>query len=238
MKPGVVTVGFLHAGEWSASFGQSLKDLYLADAFGSQRIIPNGKELANYCGAGGLVSGRNEIAQQFLDNTDSEWLFMVDSDMGFASDTVDRLIEAAHPSERPVMGGLCFALSRNGRGDHHVTRFLTLPTLYEFVETDDDAGFLPMRAYPRDQVVKVDATGAACLIAHREALLKVRERYGSWFEPITHPHGNTFGEDLSFCVRLAACDIPIHVDTSVKTSHYKGGVYLDEAQYDESRERT
>jgi hypothetical protein len=29
------------------------------------------------------------------------------------------------------------------------------------------------------------------------------------------------GEDLSFCARLGACGIPVHVDTGVTTSHLK-----------------
>jgi hypothetical protein len=52
-------------------------------------------ELRELCGAAGIVEGRNSIAAAFLDKTECEWLFMVDSDMGFAPDTVDRLIEAA-----------------------------------------------------------------------------------------------------------------------------------------------
>ena len=46
------------------------------------------------------------------------------------------------------------------------------------------------------------------------------------------PNGFTeFGEDISFCLRLTAMDIPMWVDTSVKTTHDKGGVYLDEETY-------
>jgi hypothetical protein len=64
--------------------------------------------------------------------------------------------------------------------------------------------------------------------------VKVRAKYGdAWFDTATHPTGlkgkpRNFSEDLSFCVRLAACGIPLHVDTRVKTTHYKGGIFLDE----------
>lgn len=233
---GSVAVGFLDAGEWSYSFGQSLIDLYLTDACGSRRMVPRGKQLRNYCGTGGLVAGRNEIARQFLDATDCEWLFMVDSDMGFAPDTVDRLIKSADKYQRPVMGALCFALRRAETAPLHVTKYVTVPTIYDFVETDSEVGWLTVVDYPREQVTKVAGTGAACMLVHRRAFGKVRQTYGDrWFDPITHPHGTTFSEDLSFCVRLAACDIPLHVDTSVKTSHYKGGIYLDEAVFDAQR---
>lgn len=234
MKPGVVSVGFIDSGGWSSSFGMSLTQLYLADAFAARRIIPNGKQLRNYCSTNGLVEARNEVAARFVDDTDSEWLFMVDSDMGFAPDTVDRLIEAADPVERPVMGGLCFALRRSESGPLYVTRYVTVPTLYEFVETDTECGFRSVLDYPRDAMFPVAATGAACMLVHRSVFEQVRAKHGDhWFDQITHPvFGNTFSEDLSFCVRLAGADIPIHCDTGVKTSHYKGGVYLDETQFD------
>jgi GT2 family glycosyltransferase len=236
VNPGTVSVGFLDPGQWSASFGLSLVELYLADAHSSRRIVPDGKQLRNYCGTGGLVAGRNEIAAQFLDATDSEWLFMVDSDMGFAPDTVERLLAAADPVTRPVMGGLCFALRRSEAAPLHATRYVSVPTVYDFVETDTEVGFLTLLDYPRDEVITVAATGAACLLVHRSALTAVRDRAGDhWFDPVTHPRDTTFSEDLSFCVRLAAAGIALHVDTGVKTSHHKGGVYLDEAHFDAQR---
>jgi hypothetical protein len=72
------------------------------------------------------------------------------------------------------------------------------------------------------------------VLIHRNALQAVRDKYGpTWFDPITHPTGpTTFSEDLSFCVRVAGCDMPLYVDTSVKTTHDKGGVFLDEAFFD------
>jgi hypothetical protein len=33
-------------------------------------------------------------------------------------------------------------------------------------------------------------------------------------------------------VRLAALDIPVHVNTAVKTTHDKGGIFLDEETFD------
>jgi hypothetical protein len=228
VKTGSVAVGFLDPGEWSASFGQSLIDLYLTDAIGSRRMVPNGRQLRNYCGTGGLVAGRNEIAKKFLDDTECEWLFMVDSDMGFAPDTVDRLIDAADRYERPAVGALCFALRRAGHGDGHSDRHVIVPTLYDYVETDDDHGWQSIVDYPVDQLVQVAGTGAACLLLHRRALGKVRMEYGDrWFNPLS-VGDKTFSEDLSFCMRLAAVKVPLHVHTGVRTSHYKGGVYLTE----------
>lgn len=234
MNPGTVAVGFLDDGHWSYCFGQSLIDLYLVDAtIGTHRMIPAGRQLRKHASAGGLVACRNEIAGRFLDTTGCEWLFMVDTDMGFGPDTVDRLIAAADPEARPVVGGLCFKLHHEGPGAFYGEKYLILPTAYAWVETPDAVGFAPLRTLPDDALLEVSATGAACLIVHRSALDRVRAKYGDkWFDPVTHPTGVTFSEDLSFCVRLAAVDIPLFVHTGVGTTHDKGGIFLDREAFD------
>lgn len=236
MRPGTVAVGFLDPGHWSHCFGQSLIDLYLVDAHGSRRMVPHGKQLRDNAQAGGIVAGRNSIAAKFLDDTECEWLFMVDSDMGFGPDTVDRLIESADPTDRPVVGGLCFSLRRETAGEFYGQKYVVVPTCYEYVDTDDEVGFRSIVDYPRDTLFPVAATGAACLMIHRTALARMRALAGDhWFDPITHPSGKVFSEDLSFCLRLAALDIPLHVDTSVRTTHDKHGVFLDELEFDRCR---
>lgn len=234
MNDGSVAVGFLDPGSWSHCFGQSLIDLYLCDAFGSRRMVPHGKQLRDNCQAGGIVAGRNEIVRKFLDQTSCEWLFMVDSDMGFAPDTVDRLIAAADPIERPVVGGLCFSLRRDTPGEFYGQKYVVVPTCFEFIDAPGEFGFRSIINYPRGELVPVAGTGAACLMIHRSALETLRGQYGdAWFDQITHPTGpTTFSEDLSFCVRLAAAGLPLHVDTSVRTTHDKHGVFLDEDEYD------
>jgi hypothetical protein len=243
MRPGSVVVGYLDPGTWSAVFGLSLRDLCLHDALVSHRVVRDGgKELRARTAAGGIPAGRNQVVRDFLDTTDGEYLFMVDSDMGFAPDTVDRLVGSAD-TRRPVMGGLCFAHKRHpdGPGEFAAERFVVAPTLYEYVEVDGDLGFRPAMDWPRGEVVRVAGTGAACLLIHREALKKVRARRGdTWFDPVTHPTAlkggpRTFSEDLSFCVRLQEVGVPVHVDTSVRTCHDKGGAVLDQAAYDRDR---
>ncbi len=230
-----VTIGFLHPGHYASCFAESLQDVILCDATGPQRIIshPFGK-LGKECGSGGIVDGRNMLAKTMCDESAAEWLFMVDSDMGFAADTIERLIAAADPADRPVVGALAFAHKTNGKADFYGIKYRAQPTLYRFVETDDKVGVVPIFDYPRDELVVVDATGGACLLIHRSALVTVREKYGdTWFDPITLPKGPTkFSEDLSFCLRLQFCKIPLHVHTGIKTTHDKGGVFLDEDYFD------
>lgn len=230
----LATVGFLHPGHYSACFAESLKELILHDLAGPQRVVSHRfGQMAKECGSGGIVDGRNTIAAAVCDESESDYLLMVDSDMGFAADTLERLVASADPHERPVVGGLAFAQKTDGRSDHFGIRYRCQPTLYDFYEDDTRIGVVPRFDYPRDQIVTVAATGAACLLVHRSVLEQIAARYGPvWFDPIRHPKGTLFSEDLSFCIRVAGCDMPIHVDTSVKTTHDKGGVFFDEQFFD------
>jgi GT2 family glycosyltransferase len=238
---GAVTIGFLHPGHWQACFANSLNELMFYDATTSCRVVGNPDHrfglMGNEATATQIPAGRNKIARTVLDESESEWLFMVDADMGFAPDTVERLVRRADRMTRPVVGGLAFANKSDGTGPFYARRYRAVPTLYKMYETDDEVGFVPDFDYPRDRVVQVDATGCACLLVHRSALENIRDAHGDhWFDPIRLPKGKDgftdFGEDMSFCLRLAACGIPLHVDTSVKTTHDKGGVFLDEEVYD------
>ena len=106
--------------------------------------------------------------------------------------------------------------------------------MYVWREFGDRVGFQVIPDYERGAVSLVSATGAACILIHRDVLATIREHHGDeWFSAVTHPTGpTTFSEDMSFCVRVAAADIPLHVDTSVKTCHDKGGVFCDEHTFD------
>jgi hypothetical protein len=242
--PGSAVVGFLDGGGWSACFGLSYRDLCIHDAFHGQRMARSGPgELRALTGSGGIPANRNKVVRGFLDSTRGEWLLFIDTDMGFSADTLDRLITSADPVERPVMGGLCFAGVRDKAGSAasplYAERFKIVPTVYAYVDTGDEIGFRPIPDYPRDQVMEVAGTGAACLLIHRSALETVRAKLGDvWFDPTTHPTAlkgkpRTFSEDLSFCVRLASCNIPVHVNTAVKTTHEKGMAFLDEDAFDQ-----
>jgi len=236
---GSVIPAVVDGGTWSASFGLSWTDLMLHDQAVSQRIIrPGGQYLRKMAGTMGVAGGRNEIIARFLDS-DAEWLFMIDSDMGFERDTVDRLVASAEANEAGVLGGLCFAQKLDtdvAQGPAYANRFRIIPTLYEFVEIQEtgEKGFRHIDRYKRDAFQEVAGTGAACLLLHREVALAVGPEP---FEPLRIPGagGNgtarTYSEDLSFCLRARAAGAKLGVDTSVKTSHYKGGIYLDEVQY-------
>jgi len=183
-----------------------------------------GRFLAMRYGSGGIAEGRNKAAAQFMEH-DDEWLFWIDTDMGFTADTVDRLLASADKDKRPVVGGLCFANKEtepDGLGG-----FLTfpVPTIYQWGKdpATGNTGFVSMHEYPRNKVVECNGTGSACILIHRSVIQRIFDKSGErWYTQIQNPDtGQVYSEDLSFCLRCAEHDIPIHIDTSVKTSHLK-----------------
>lgn len=229
MIDGAVSVAWLHPGHWSNCFGQSLLDLVMFDASTNGRIVCHRHgTIPKESGSGQIVASRNTVTSVFLDG-EAEWLLFIDSDMGFAADTAERLIAAADPAERPIVGALAFAAKSDGSGPFFARRYRATPTVYRFYEDDSEIGFVPLFDYPADAVLEVDATGAACILIHRGALEAIGER---WWDHIEVPKGpagrTTFSEDLSFCLRARAAGLPVHVHTGVKTTHDKGGVFLDE----------
>ena len=203
-----VVVGYVHGGTVRAEFAASLLAIMRRGAAVVDDVIA--------VGSGPNISrGRNMVVSGFLEDHDAPWLFMADTDMSLPWDTIDRLVAAADPSERPVVGGLCFTENPVGA---------PLPTLYELVEADGRLVFARYESWPDDGLVRVTATGAACLLIHRDALETVGKSSGCpaapWFRESVVGE-SLVGEDLTFCLRLGAAGIPVHVATGVKAGHMK-----------------
>lgn len=226
-------------GEWAACFGLSWTGLWMYDAGGSNKIVrPGGMYLRKVAGTMGVAAGRNEIVRGFL-STDADYLFMVDADMGFDPDTVDRMVESLEANNAGVLGALCFAQKQDldmAPAPFYGNRYRIQPTLYAYTEVPEtgERGFKSITKYRRDQYQTVGATGAACLLMARNVLEALPE---DPFTPVTvngaggHGTRRTFSEDLSFCIHVSGAGFEIGVDTSIKTTHYKGGIYLDETAF-------
>lgn len=227
-----VSVAFVHGSEVSYSWHQSMMALVAHDVASRQHVVRGGW-LATKYGTGGITQARNDTAARFLADCDSDWLFWVDTDMGFAPDSVDRLLDVAHHKDRPVVGGLCFMMREVGIDGMGGMIVQPRPTIFAWTKVSDAEGFHAVDDYPRDQLVPVAGTGSAFLLIHRSALERIRDEFGpTWYSQTVNPStGMLLSEDLSFCVRLGALDIPVHVHTGVKTTHLKQA-WVDERLFD------
>jgi GT2 family glycosyltransferase len=205
-------IGYVHPGTVRAEFCASLLAVCMEGSTPVDSVLAVGS-------GPNISTARNIVARSFLEEQGAAWLFMCDTDMWFPADTIDRLIAAADPVDRPVVGGLCFSENTdNGGGEPY-------STMYELAESPEgDLAFVRYRKWAEDTVVQVAATGAACLLIHRTVLEAVAKRSGDkaapWFrESVTG--SALMGEDLTFCLRCAAAGIPVHVHTGVKVGHMK-----------------
>lgn len=236
-SPGVV-LGWMFPERVSGWFLYSVADMLRYDAQGPRHIVGPKGGLISLSSGPRIAEARNQMIDSFAaHHPETEWLLMIDSDMTFSPDLVERLLEVADPREAPIVGGLCFAGGK--MSDPY-------PTVYRLTQTEDGAvGVQREYDYPRDSLVKVGATGGACLLIHRQVFAAMKAKWGTlesgapspypWFaEGLVGPQGECWGEDILFCLRAHQLGIPVHVHTGVKLGHVKAQI-LDEAVYDATR---
>lgn len=228
VRPVSVTLAYVHDAEVAHSWHRSVTELLLTDLSTSGRIMRGGFVAIRYS-TGGIVKARNQAAAAFLADPSNEWLFWVDTDMGFAPDTLDKLLAAADPVARPIVGALCFSSKEMRPDGLHGYWTAPLPTILDWVTLPSgESGFQARFDYEKDAVVRCSGTGSACILIHRSVFEKVGP---DPYEPLRNPTtGEIIGEDLAFCARAAEHDIPVHVHTGVPTSHLKP-IWMGETQY-------
>jgi GT2 family glycosyltransferase len=171
-----------------------------------------------YTSGPNISTPRNKVVDDFLARQKAPWLLMADTDMAWAPDALDRLIAAADPVLRPIVGGLCYG-QNDGAADPY-------PVMYELTDKDGTPAFCRYERWPEDTCVRVSATGAAFLLLHRAALETVaaytRDKAAPWFvETSVGAPLALMGEDMTFCLRAGAAGIPVHVHTGVQVGHIK-----------------
>jgi hypothetical protein len=218
-----VVFGYCSPQDVKTDFMESLLYTVLYDFAGPKRLIEGGGLLPVRAGVN-LSGPRNEMVKKFLAFGKAEWLLMVDSDMVFMPDLVEKLLRNADPETAPIVGGLCFGFDEKGE---------VQPTLYGFVGGPDDPQVVRYHEWPPDTMMQVAATGAAALLVHRGVFERMRDfqhpsRPGKlgfndaypWFQELEH-NGRPVSEDIGFCWRAGLLGIPIYVDTSVQIGHVK-----------------
>lgn len=231
-KQDAVCVAYVHDQSVTHSFSESLQQLLFYDMAHKGRVMEGGFFKVS-CGTDGLVEARNKAVAAFLETDETGWLLWADTDMGFKPDSLERLIASADPVDRPIVGGLCFANKQIGVDGYGGYRTAARVTIMDWLKPAEDqpATFTGRSWYPPDTLVSCAGTGSAFILIHRSVFAKIEAEYGpNWYARIRGDDGLLIGEDLSFCMRANALGFPIHVDTSVKTTHMKT-VWLGEDDF-------
>lgn len=241
-----MALAYIHPGEVAGAFMESVTTLMLADASGARRIVGPHGGIISMQSSPRIAEARTQVVLEFLKAdgpvADAEWLWFVDADMTFDHEALEQLVASAIDNDADVMGGLCFAGGRGGR---------LYPTVYRLLR-DERSGtphVEPVMDYPRHAVVKVGATGAACMLIRRSLLVAMaaphphgfgtladgRPNPYPWFvEGLVDKDGRPMGEDIAFCLRAAHLQAGIYIDTAVKVGHVKS-YELNEELFDLTR---
>lgn len=226
-----VTVAYVNHNNVGYAWHHSMVELIGYDLARHGRLMQGGYIAIRY-GTDGLVDARNKAVEEFLNNRDGQWLFWIDTDMGFPPDIVDRLVEVADPVKRPIVGALAFTQRETHEDGIGGWRCKAAPTVFDWVHVGEQKGFAIRWDYPRNTVTQCAGTGSACVLIHRSVFERIFEKYGAaWYDKsYNHTMKQQTSEDLSFCMRAVSLDIPVFVHTGVKTSHQKT-LWVSEEDY-------
>ena len=216
-----VTIGIIHPGSIDAVLALNL--VQIAKIKGSHF-----SEFIQVQGKGQIARNRNKIVVEFLRQTNSEWLLMIDSDEALPITAYKKLVDTADDRTRKIVSALVFADFEDENGNKR-----PIPTIYFHTP---ETGNVAIDAYPDNQVLEVDAVGTGCLLIHRSILLDIQKNVtahqgADWcwfFEGAIN--GIWFGEDLLFSKRMKSLGHSIFVHTGAIVPHHKD-YWLDERHH-------
>lgn len=162
-----------------------------------------------------IYDSRNTLAKYAIQNN-CDRILWIDSDMVFDSDLMKRL-SADMDEGRDFVAALFF----KRKAPIH-------PVIYKDVGyyKNDDGTITPAAKpyddYPEDDIFKVQASGFGAVMVSVDLIKKVVEKYGLPFSPAMG-----FGEDLSFCNRVAELGVDMWCDSRIKVGHIGSGVITE-----------
>lgn len=224
--PPTVAIHYVTAGQPQYENVQSLLALAADRRISMQFVgVPNGPY---------MDQGRNRATFNTLALTDCEWMLCLDDDVAnpatFADDIL-ALVDFGVRHRAHVIGG-CYASPRDGVNyivayrhpdtpdgpDLNSYIDLTVPQV-DAMDPDDPAS------------CQVAAIGTGFLLVHRAVLELMPYVYPTpqpWFAQVTAASGleddalgTHLGEDLTFCRRLIAMGVPVHLHPAVRLIHFK-----------------
>lgn len=196
----------------------------------------------------GVVDSANQISRTFVEETDAEWIFWLDCDMGFAPETLFLLHQAATEGNHAAMSALTFKYQQTHQDGLNGFLCEDRPVIMRWGQAQDgDLGFMCRTTYPENTPMQCQATGMACVLIHRRVYEAIAAKFGpggehypkdpamarfmwgrngGWHSPMPAPPGaamDMLGPDISFWSRAGMCDpsfMPF-VHTGVMTNHQK-----------------
>lgn len=193
-----VMIGYVHPEMVHARFMESAH----TEALRSDAILV-GRESEPY-----VDQARNFLVDDFLASS-REWFLSVDTDIILPSYVVSRLLQRGEK----LISALIYVNAKP-----------VFPQIYRKIADFGFGGFgtyLVHEDFEPGELVKADATGAGCLLIHRDVFETIPSRKPfRWFQHEQRGE-DLFGEDVVFCERAKDAGFQLYIDTSVKAGHIK-----------------
>ena len=222
-KNETVQIAWVHHGQVASMFAYSIMQIVkdMPERIGSINTVK---------GLGLLAKSRNIVVQNFLDNSEDDWLFMVDADEFIGLNEFKKLLDAAEVATKPFVCGLYFAAN-----SPNPTEINPVPLI--FINTGGVDGVQPYWDYPPDALVKIFAAGTGAMLVHRSVFELMREAYSDafgenwcWFQDGPIGDNRWLSEDLMFCTRVQDLGIPMYAHTGAVFAHQKE-IWITEQTY-------
>lgn len=201
-----ITLGYAAGSSVTTPFAQSLAELanYRSPLYTLEYIFNETSSI--------IDMNRNNLVYRFLLYTSSDWLMMLDTDLSFEYDILDRLLELANEQNAKICSGW-YNVRINVRG-----QLVPLPLIHKF--EDNDRSRIIQITDDSPVAIKADGVGAGMLLIHREVLEKIRD-LGEYPFKFTHNNFQTITEDMHFCKLVKQLGYQIYVHRDVHALHYK-----------------
>lgn len=206
-----VVLAFCHNGTVTAPFMQSCFEAISYDSQHGKRLLTLTMGQSPY-----IPDARSSICERFLKES-GDWLWFLDTDMGFPPNALARLLAVADPVERAIVSG--YYLVRYDGGEIHSTWLTVVP------ETN---ALHPIHDVPESGLVKVASVGMGCTIIHRNVLEAVAADNSddSWrffgHDLVENDGRNVrLGEDVTFCLRAKRVGFSTYGLTDLRLDHFK-----------------
>ena len=162
--------------------------------------------------AGSLIyTSRNSLAMMAI-QMDADFVFWLDSDMVFKSDTLARMMDTLKKNDLDILTGLYF---------RRVPPYS--PVLFDKLEQNGEiTEFSEFNKIP-DELFEVGGCGFGCVLMKTDVFFDVQSKFGNMFAPM----GNN-GEDVAFCIRARECGYKIYCDPSIVCGHVGYSVIDDQ----------
>lgn len=158
-----------------------------------------------------IYTSRNSLAMMAI-QMDADFVFWLDSDMVFKSDTLVRMMDTLKKNDLDILTGLYF---------RRVPPYS--PVLFDKLEQNGEiTEFSEFNKIP-DELFEVGGCGFGCVLMKTDVFFDVQSKYGNMFAPM----GNN-GEDVAFCIRARGCGYKIYCDPSIVCGHVGYSVIDDQ----------